>query len=103
MPHTQRQFNDLTTTAGTSQDPLGMDAVRAVARQIADAVRDPDMNPKIPLKIARDFAERKINASELAPLLESIIAGRMTGRINRPGAYFVTSIKRLYQKHEIPW
>jgi hypothetical protein len=102
-----RSLNDLTAAAGTSQDPLGMDAVRAVARQIANTVRDEKMAPSITMKVARAVAERKLNASELTEVLDSIStiyarSGRAGFKV-APGAYFVSCMRRAFQRNEIPW
>lgn len=104
MPqHQIRLLNDLATTAGTSQDPLGMDAVRAVARQIVEAVADPDMASSIPLSVARHAVDRDFNMSELIQILDILIAGRKSGRIKKPGAYFLTAARQLYRRNGIQW
>jgi hypothetical protein len=104
MTKSPRLFNDLTATAGTSQDPLGMDTVRAVARQIQNAIRDPKMDPSIAQKVARAVTTRKLGAGELTEILDTVIATREAGRIKKStGALFVHLIKRAFQYNEIPW
>jgi hypothetical protein len=101
---TPRTIHDLTATAGTASDPLGMDATRAVARQIQETVRDPKMAPSIAMKVARAVTERKLNPSELTEILDAIAAiHARRGFTKGPGAYFVSCIRRAFQRNEIPW
>jgi hypothetical protein len=78
-----------------------MTATRAVARQIMDTVRDPKMHPSIAMRVARAISEKKLNPSELVEILDCMTA--QGSRINSRGAYFVTSIKRAFQRNEITW
>lgn len=98
-----RELYDRAETAGTGTDPLGMDATRSVARSILDAVRDPKMHPSIAMRVARAITDGRLPKSELAEILDIIVALRTSGRVRSPGAYFMTSIKRLFQRNEIPW
>ena len=90
-------------TEKTEADPFGTDAVRTMARAIMRSVGDHDMHPSIPTKVARAIVERKLSPNEVAELCDIIEAKRKAGQLERPGAYFVTSIKRLFQRNDIPW
>lgn len=81
--------------------PLGVSQARTLAREIADAVRDPKMHPSIPMKAARAVVDRRISAAELAQLLDHICAHR--AGIDSPGAYFCACLKRIFQANEVPW
>jgi hypothetical protein len=90
-------------TERTDADPLGTDAVMQMARKIMTVVADPTVHRSIPVKLARAVVERKISPDEVAYMLDTIAAKRMSGELDRPGAYFIVSVKRLFQRHEIPW
>jgi hypothetical protein len=87
----------------TETDPLGTDAVRNVARAIMRAVGDPKMHHSIPTKVARAVVDRKIGPGELAEVCDIIEAKRKAGQLEKPGAYFLVSMKRLFQRNEVPW
>lgn len=80
---------------------LGVSATRKLAREIADAVRDPKMHPSISMKAARAVVERKLSAEELTQLLNHICSHRRS--IHSTGAYFCSCLKRLFQAEGIPW
>lgn len=86
-----------------SPTDLQQKEVRLVARQIQDAVGDPRMHPTIPMKVARAAIERKISITELCELVDYIAAKRQAGELRSPGAYFVTSIRRVFQANEVTW
>jgi len=90
-------------TERTDADPLGTDAVRKCARAIMRSVGDPEMHPSIPTKVARAVVERKLSPESIAELCDIIEAKRKAGQLEKPGAYFVASIKRLFQRNDIPW
>lgn len=85
-------------------DELGLRRTRSLARQICDAVRDPAMHPSIPMKAARAVVDGKVDPAELVELLD-IIANMHARRAFKKsaGAYFVTSLKRIFQRCEVPW
>lgn len=96
-----RQLREQTENVGG--DYLAIDETRTIARQIADAVRDPKMHPTIAMKVARAVATRRISPDELIQILDYVVAKRVAGELRSPGAYFVTSIKRVFQANEVPW
>jgi hypothetical protein len=90
-------------TERTSTDPLGTEAVRTMARAIMQAVGDPNMHPTIPTKVARAVVERRVLPDEIANLCDTIDAKRKSGQLRKPGAYFLSSVRRIFQREEIPW
>lgn len=90
-------------TYRTEEDPLGTDAVRKVARKILCVVGDARMHPSIAYRAARAFVERRLQPEEIIELCDIIEIKRSRNELNSPGAYFTASLKRLFQRHEIPW
>ena len=90
-------------TERTDADPLGTDAVAKIARKIMVVVGDPTVHRSTPVKLARAVVERRVSPEEVGYMLDTITAKRMSGELDSPGAYFITSVKRLFQRHEIPW
>jgi hypothetical protein len=90
-------------TESTEADPLGTDAVNTIARKIMVVVGDPTLHRSIPVKVARALVERRVSPNEIAELCDIITAKRASRELERPGAYFITCVKRLFQRHEIPW
>jgi hypothetical protein len=90
-------------TRHTERDPLGTDAVRDLARAIHRAVNDPKMHPKIAMRVARVTWEGLLSRADLKELLDIVETKRRAKQLDSPGAYFVASIKRLFQRNDIPW
>lgn len=90
-------------TERTEADPLGTDAVNTMARKIMNIVADPTVHRSIPIRLARAVVERKIPPDDVAYLCDAILAKRTSGELGSPGAYFIVSVKRLFQRYEIPW
>lgn len=86
-----------------TDNELAIDQTRNLATQIQNAVGDPRMHTSIPTRVARAIVDRQISASELAEILDIVADQRRKGRLRSPGAYFVTSIKRVFQRNEVPW
>lgn len=82
-------------------DLLDTDATKQMTRSILSTVQDPKMHPGIAAKAANAVASGKLSAHELREVLESIVRNRKS--IDCRGAYFVSCLKRLFQRHEIPW
>lgn len=101
--NTIRELQDTVSQVSSPTDPIGLDAARTIARQIIEIVRDPKMHHSIPLRVGRAIADRQLNPSELKEILDIVLTQRLAGRLRSPGAYFVTSIKRVFQRNEIPW
>ncbi len=91
----------LRSTEPQTESPLGVDQTRTLAREIADAVRDPKMHPSIAMKAARAIVDRRISPGELTEVLDHICSHRRT--INSTGAYFCSCLKRIFQRNEVPW
>jgi hypothetical protein len=87
----------------SESDPLGTDAVRNVARKIMCVVGDARMHPSIAYRAARAAVEHRLSPEELIELCDIIEVKRSRNELNSPGAYFTASLKRLFQRHEIPW
>jgi hypothetical protein len=90
-------------TERTESDPLGTDAVRNCARAMMRAVADQKMHPSIPTRVARAVVERKVSPHEIAELCDLIEAKRKAGQLRQPGAYFLVSVRRIFQREEITW
>ena len=88
-------------TERTEHDPLGTDAVAECARAIMRAVADPAMHPSIPTKVARAVVERSISPDEVAKLCDIIAAKR--NQLNSPGAYFLSSVRRMFRAADLQW
>jgi hypothetical protein len=87
----------------TADDALGLTWVRKMAGAIRMDVGDPLMHPSIPMKVARALWEKRLTIDEVAELCDIVRTKRQAGELDSPGAYFVASIKRMFQRHEIPW
>ena len=99
-----RTINDLVgpnSQAAAAGDELGLERTKRLARQIMVAVSDPKMHHSIPMKAARAVVDGKVDPAELKELLDIIVAKGRT--INTPGAYFCSSLKRIFQRCEVPW
>lgn len=101
--HANQSSLSYRATEKTQRDPLGTEAVHDMARAISNAVHDPKMHPSIAIKVARAVVERKVSPNEIAELCDIIKAKRMAGQLRSPGAYFVTSVRRIFQAAEILW
>jgi len=84
-------------------DPLGTDKVREIARSIMRAIGDPNMHPMIATRVARAVIERKVSPDEIATLCDTVECKRKAGQLRVPGAYFLQSVRRIFQREEIPW
>lgn len=85
-------------------DELGIRRCRQLARQICDVVKDPAMHPSVPMRAARAVVDGKVDPAELVELLDIMSAMHARRAFKKsPGAYFVTSIKRIFQRNEVPW
>ena len=91
------------TADRTEDDPLGLTWVRKMAGAIRMDVGDPLMHPSIPAKVARALWEKRLTVDEVAELCDIVRTKRQAGELDSPGAYFVASIKRMFQRHEITW
>ncbi len=100
---TQTKQNVYRRTEKSEHDPLGTDAVRECARAIMRAVDDTKMHPSIPTKVARAVVERQISPGEIASLCDIIQAKRKAGELNSPGAYFLSSVRRIFRAADITW
>lgn len=88
----------------SEDDELGLRRCRQLARQICDVVRDPAMHPSVPTRAARAVVDGRVDPAELVELLDVIGAMHARRAFKKsPGAYFVTSIKRIFQRNEVPW
>jgi hypothetical protein len=61
------------------------------------------MHPTIPTKVARALVKRRDLLEEISELLDTVRAKREKGQIHKPGAYFLSSVRRIFQREEIPW
>lgn len=85
------------------ESPLGTERVGLLAREVLRAVGDPKMHPGIAMRAARAVVDGKMETQELTEMLDIIASQRKAGRLRSPGAYFVTSLKRAFQRNEIAW
>lgn len=74
-----------------------------IARHIMHKVGDAKMHPSISMKVARALIDNRVSRSEIDELLDIVERKRETGELRKPGAYFVTSVKRIFQREEVPW
>lgn len=88
---------------GIVESPLGTERVEQIAREVLRAVGDPKMHPGVAMRAARAVADGKLETQELTEMLDIIASQRKAGRLRSPGAYFVVSLKRSFQRNEIPW
>ena len=86
-------------TADEDDDVLA----RRLARFIFHKVGDDRMHRSIAFKVGTALVESRCSRVELDELLEAVEAKRLSGELDCSGAYFVTSIKRIFQREEIPW
>jgi hypothetical protein len=87
----------------SESDPLGTEYVRKMVGAIRLDVGDPLMHPSIPTKVARALWERRLSLEEVAELLDIVRTKRLAGELGSPGAYFTASVKRMFQRNDIPW
>jgi hypothetical protein len=95
-----RKLRERSDRAG---DPIGLDVVTTMARKIMAAVGDPTLHFSIPVRVARAIEQGLLSPQEVGEVCDIIIAKNRNKELERPGAYFITSMKRLFQRHEIPW
>lgn len=88
----------------TDADPLGTDAVRTVARKLATVVADPTVHPSIFVRVARAVVQRRVSPEEVARLCDTIMAKHRAGEFEKSaGAYFITSVMRMFKRNQVPW
>jgi hypothetical protein len=91
------------TADRNDDDPLGSEYVRKIVGAIRADVGDPLMHPSIPTNVARALWERRLSIDEVAELCDIVRTKRLAKELESPGAYFVASIKRMFQRNDIPW
>lgn len=77
--------------------------IRAYAQSIIADVGDPDMHPSIPTKVARALVDCNLTITEVAEVTAIIRRKREAGQLDKPGAYFLSSMRRLFRKHDLTW
>ena len=86
-----------------ADDPMGTKRVEQIARSIMDDVGDVDMHGSIPTKVARAIFENRIPFGEVAVVCDIIRSKRKSRQLDKPGAYFLSSMRRLFRKHDLKW
>lgn len=82
---------------------LGTQQVRNCARELVRAIADKDMHPSIPLRVARAIVERQVSVHSVNEICDHIEAKRMAGELKKPGAYFLSSVRRLFYANGVEW
>ncbi|MCH8923073.1 MAG: hypothetical protein IIA67_08005 [Planctomycetes bacterium] len=79
------------------------DVTRKLAAWVYFKVGDVNMNRVISDRVARLLQDHLLQRSEIDELLDTVETKRKSGELRKPGAYFVVSLKRIYQREEISW
>ncbi len=77
--------------------------IRRIARHVLEKVGDAKMHHVVAMRVARALVDHKISRAEVDELLDIVEAKRKRGELRSPGAYFVTSIKRIFERAEVIW